>query len=151
MIKHIFAISILSVILSLNNLVAQTNIYTDSLAKNYDRHTILLQNWYFEKGDVKVPYGFLKNNLRREMNRFMMSGHEYKKYQNKRLISASCSVIGVGLMLASIKDRRVNWTQYSIGTGVALLAIPFTNQSNNHYNRAIWLYNREAILSERGR
>ena len=125
---------------------AQTTIFTDSLAKNYDRNTILIQNSYFEKNGEKIPYGIFKRNLKRQMNLYIMSNREFKRYENKKWLSFATSVVGVTVMLTSIKDRKINWTQYSIGSGLILLAIPFSSQSNNHYNRAIWFYNREAIL-----
>ena len=125
---------------------AQTNIFTDSLAKNYDRNTILLQNGYFERNGEQIPYGIFKRNLKHQMNLYIMSGREFKRYENKKWLSFATSVVGLTVMLTSIKDRKINWTQYSIGNGLILLAIPFSSQSNNHYNRAIWFYNREAIL-----
>ena len=125
---------------------AQTNIFTDSLAKNYDRNTILLQNGYFEKNSVQMSYGIFKRNLKHQMNLYIMSGREYKRFENKKWLSFASSVVGFTVMVTSIKDRKVNWTQWSIGSGLLLLAIPISSQSNNHYNRAIWFYNREAIL-----
>ena len=125
---------------------AQTTIFTDSLAKNYDRNTILLQNGYYEKNGEKIPYGIFKRNLKHQMNLYVMSSREFKRYENKKWLSFATSVVGVTVMLTSIKDRKINWTQYSIGSGLILLAIPISSQSNNHYNRAIWFYNREAIL-----
>ena len=125
---------------------AQTTIFTDSLAKNYDRNTILLQNSHFEKNGEKIPYGIFKRNLKHQMNLYIMSNREFKRYENKKWLSFATSVVGVTVMLTSIKDRKINWTQYSIGSGLILLAIPISSQSNNHYNRAIWFYNREAIL-----
>ena len=125
---------------------AQTNIFTDSLAKNYDRNTILLQNGYFEKNSVQMSYGIFKRNLKHQMNLYIMSGREYKRFENKKWLSFASSVVGFTVMVTSIKDRKVNWTQWSIGSGLLLLAIPISSQSNNHYYRAIWFYNREAIL-----
>ena len=125
---------------------AQTSIFTDSLAKNYDRNSILLQNGYFERNGEQIPYGIFKRNLKHQMNLYIMSGREFKRYENKKWLSFATSVVGLTVMLTSIKDRKINWTQYSIGNGLILLAIPFSSQSNNHYNRAIWFYNREAIL-----
>ena len=125
---------------------AQTNIFTDSLAKNYDKNTILLQNGYFEKNGEQIPYGIFKRNLKHQMNLYIMSSREFKRYQNKKWLSFAISAVGLGVTLTSIKDRKINWTQYSIGNGLILLSIPFSSQSNNHYNRALWFYNREAIL-----
>lgn len=125
---------------------AQTNIFTDSLAKNYDRNTILLQNGYFEKNGEQIPYGIFKRNLKHQMNLYIMSGREFKRYENKKWLSFATSVVGLAIMVSSIKDRKINWTQYIIGNSLLLLAIPISSQSNNHYNRAIWFYNREAIL-----
>ncbi len=125
---------------------AQTSIFTDSLAKNYDKNTILLQNGFFEKNGEKINYGIFKYNLKKEMNKFIMSGREFKRYENKKWLSWGSSVVGFGLLLTSVKDRKINWTQYAIGTGLIVLSFPISNQSGNHYNRAIWFYNREAIL-----
>lgn len=125
---------------------AQINIFTDSLAKNYDRNTILLQNNYFEKNGEQISYGIFKRNLKHQMNLYIMSSREFKRYENKKWLSFGSSLIGLTVMVTSIKDRKINWTQWSIGSGLLLLAIPFSSQSNNHYNRAIWFYNREAIL-----
>lgn len=133
----------------LNDLVAQSNIFTDSLAKNYDKNTILLQNSHFEKNEKKIYKGIFNSQLKRELNTFVMSGHEYKRYEQKKWLSFGASVLGAAVLLTSIKDRRINWTQYGIGAGIGLLTIPLGAQSSNHLNRAIWLYNREAIL--RGR
>ena len=129
-----------------SSLPSQTNIFTDSLAKNYDRNTILLQNNYFEKNGEQISYGIFKRNLKHQMNLYIMSGREYKRFENKKWLSFASSVVGFTVMVTSIKDRKVNWTQLSIGSGLLLLAIPISSQSNNHYNRAIWFYNREAIL-----
>ena len=125
---------------------AQTSIFTDSLAKNYDKNTILLQNGFFEKNGEKINNGVFKYNLKREMNKYIMSGREFKRYENKKWLSWGSSVVGFGLLLTSVKDRKINWTQYAIGTGLIVLSFPISNQSGNHYNRAIWFYNREAIL-----
>ena len=129
-----------------SSLQSQTNIFTDSLAKNYDRNTILLQNGYFEKNGEQIPYGIFKRNLKHQMNLYIMSSREFKRFENKKWLSFASSVVGLTVMVTSIKDRKINWTQWSIGSGLLLLAIPISSQSNNHYNRAIWFYNREAIL-----
>lgn len=128
---------------------AQTNIFTDSLAHNYDKNTILIQNGYFEKNGEMHSYGIFQRHLKAEMKTYLMSSREFKRYENKKWLSFATSTVGLAVMLTSVRDRKINWTQYSIGSGLILIAIPISSQSSNHYNRAIWYYNREAIL--RGR
>ena len=140
-----YSILLLIICFSLS-IKAQSHIFTDSLAKNYDKNTILLQNGFFEKNGERFNYGFFKNNLKKEMNHFIMSGREFKRYESKKWLSLGSSITGLAVLVTSVKDRKVNWTQYAIGTGLIVLAFPISNQSGNHYNRAIWFYNREAIL-----
>lgn len=145
-----FCLFFLYLSLFLSNLSAQTPIFMDSLAKNYDKNTILIQNNHFEKNGIFFSYGLFNTHLKKEMNRFVMSGHEYKRYENKKWLSIGSAVLGTVVILTSIKDYKINWTQYGIGAGFVLLSFPISSQSNNHFNRAIWLYNREAILRGRG-
>ena len=137
--KNILILIILSGFME--SIYAQTGVLTD----NYDRYTIYLKKKGFEKNGQRIPYGTFKKNLKKELTASPLALEEYKRSCTNAWVATGCTIAATVLTLSGI--QRIGFkkeTTYS-GVGLNLLAIPFKIKSQNQLNRAVWLYNRDAI------
>ncbi len=125
---------------------AQNSIYTDTLARKYDRNTIYLKNGSFEKDGQAMPYGLFKINLRKELSASPMATHEYKRSRTNFWVGMGCSLASTVLIFSSPQQGGIKKELFYSGIGISLLSIPFTINAQNQLNRSIWLYNRDAIV-----
>jgi hypothetical protein len=125
---------------------AQNSIYTDTLARKYDRMTIYLKNGGFEKDGQTIPYGMFKMNLRKELTISPMALHEYKRSRTNFWVGMGCSITSTVLMLSSIQSNGIKKELFYSGLGMSLLSIPFSISAQNQLNRSVWLYNRDVIV-----
>jgi hypothetical protein len=125
---------------------AQNSIYTDTLARKYDRNTIYLKNGGFEKDGMTVPYGAFKMNLKKELTVSPMAMHEYKRSRTNFWVGTACNVGSTVLILRSIQGSGIKKELFYTGLGFNLLSIPFNILAQNQLNRSVWLYNRDAVV-----
>ena len=73
---------------------------------------------------------------------------EYKRSRTNNWLAVGCTIAGIALQVSGAQRIAFkNEVAYS-GLGFNLLAIPFKIKSQNQLNRAIWLYNREAMAQK---
>jgi hypothetical protein len=144
--QHSFFSIVMLLFLVFTSLKAQSSIYTDSLAKKYDRSTIYLRNSTFEKNGKRTSVGFLKYNLGNELKNSLMAHTEFKKSRTNTLVSIGLSLLGSFVTISSINNNRINKTQYILGLSTMAASIPFGITGQNQLQRSVWLYNRDAIV-----
>jgi hypothetical protein len=49
-------------------------------------------------------------------------------------------------MLSGIESNRINRGRFWGGLGIMAISIPFSYLANDQMNRAVWLYNRDAVV-----
>jgi hypothetical protein len=142
------SIALIILCFSLSILVkAQSNIYTDSLARRYDRNTIYLKSFGFEKDGRITPYGGpFKFLLKKELQVSPIASREFKRFTNNKWAFLGCYLGGTALMLSGIESNRINRGRFWGGLGIMAISIPFSYLANDQMNRAVWLYNRDAVV-----
>lgn len=143
--KNIIIIIILSSITTYA-ISAQSSLYSDTLIHKYDRNTIYLKKGGFEKNGQTIRFGALKKNLKKELTASPMALQEYKRSRTNFWVAMSCTVVSTALTLSGIQRKYIYKELSYSGLSLSLLTIPFNIKAQNQLNRAVWLYNREAIL-----
>ena len=120
---------------------AQNGVLTDT----YDRTTIYLKKGGFEKDGKTIRYGTFKKNLKQELSASPMAYAEFKRSRNNNLVVVGCTLASAILTVSGTQRVFVKKELNYSGLGFNLLSIPFKIKSKNQLNRAIWLYNRDAM------
>ncbi len=127
----------------------QNSLTTNHLVQQYDQNTIYLKKKGFEKAGQRIPYGTFKKNLKKELTAFPMALQEYKRSRKNLWVAIGSSVVSAAFVFSSARSdnyrKELNYT----GLSFNLLSIPFKIKSQNQLNRAVWLYNREAIVQKK--
>ena len=102
----------------------------------------------FIKDGIEYPSGFLFQNLKREMEVSPHAVIEFKKYEKNRNIGIGLSITGLVVALYSI--NRIGRNEVNEGVllgslGASLISIPFSIKSTNHFHKAIWIRNGDAL------
>ena len=140
--KNILILFILSGLME--SIYAQTGALTD----NYDRYTIYLKKKGFEKNGQRIPYGAFKKNLKKELTASPLALQEYKRSRTNLWVAIGSSVVSAAFVFSSARSDNYRKELNYVGLSFNLLSIPFKIKSQNQLNRAIWLYNRDAIAQK---
>lgn len=131
-----------------NSLFTQNRVYADTLTHKYDHSAIYLKKGGFEKDGKTIRFGTFKKNLKKEMAASPMAFAEYKRSRTNAWVVLGCTVASAILTVSGTQRVFVKKELNYSGFGLNLLSIPFKIKSQNQLNRAIWLYNRDAILRQ---
>ena len=117
--------------------------------RNYASKTIYLKGNKFIKDGIEYPSGFLFKNLKKQMEVSPQAVIEFKKYEKNRnaaIVLSTVSLVGYLYALPRIIINNNNTNGVVLGAiGVSLISIPFSLKSANHFHKAIWLRNGDAL------
>lgn len=135
-----FTLAFIVITYFLNPLSAQFN-------DIYESETIYLQNSTYVKGGVKYPLGFFHSRLKKEMQISPDAMLEFRKYERKRNAFIGTYAIGSALLISNLFVKNANTQRVLLGAslGVMVISIPFSIQSGNHLNRAVWIRNGDVL------
>ena len=124
---------------------AQNGASSDNFVQQYDRNTIYLKKGGFEKDGQITRYGFLKKNLKKELTASPLALQAYKRSRTNHWLAVSSTIAGIALQVSGVQRIAFKKEIAYSGLGFNLLAIPLKSKSKHQLDRAIWLYNRDAI------
>ena len=118
--------------------------------RNYAAKTIYMKGNKFVKDGMEYPNGFLFQNLKNEMEVSPYAVIEFKKYERNRNIGFLLVVAGAVCAVSAIPNYAIGnekkGNRLLIGSlGANLISIPFTIKSANHFHKAIWIRNGDAL------
>jgi len=118
--------------------------------RNYAAKTIYLKGNKFIKDGIEYPNGFLFQNLKNEMKISPYAVIEYKQYERKRntgiLLAITGTVCAVYALQNYANGNEKKGNRLLIGSlGANLISIPFTIKASNHFHKAIWIRNGDAL------
>ncbi|HFA50404.1 MAG TPA: hypothetical protein ENJ95_15430 [Bacteroidetes bacterium] len=149
--KHIsfrFAIPLILASFFCSSLSAQ------SVLEKYEKETIYLSynNYSYIKNGQKHWAGFFGKHLKKEMEVSPDAVIEFDRYQKKSITSfwmvmGAGAIYVSGVLLAQERDEydALSGSMVLAGTGLMIASIPLTINSMKHYNKAIWLRNRDVL------
>jgi Family of unknown function (DUF6010) len=122
----------------------------DSLIKSYEQGSIMLQDKQYLINGASYKMGFMQRKIGETLKKSPMAYAEFelfKKNQNKAFIF---NVLGGGAAIASIlinqdTDKALFVGLSAVGLGFLVVSLPLTSRSTKHFNKAIWLYNRDVF------
>lgn len=125
---------------TLNSLAAQFN-------DIYQKETIYLQNSTYVKGGVKYPLGFFHSRLKKEMQISPDAMLEFRKYERKRNTFIATYAVGSGLLISNLFVKKPSTQKVLLGAGIGVMVIslPFSIQSGNHLQKALWIRNGDVL------
>ena len=116
--------------------------------RNYSAKTIYLKGNKYIKDGLEYPSGFFFQNLKKEMKVSPQAVAEYSRYENKRNTSLFLTTAALVALVASpyVDDRQTRNGLILGGLGLSLVSIPISLKSANHFHKAIWLRNGDALF-----
>jgi len=115
--------------------------------KNYYANTIYLQGNMYVKNGIKKPSGFFMQNLKKEMEISPMGMKEFKKFERKRNTSLLLTggAVAATLLIFRTDNEKVQAGLAVGALGLSIISIPLSVKSANHFQKAIWLRNDDAL------
>ncbi len=121
----------------------------DSLVKAYEQGAILMQDRQYVINGTSYEMGFMQRKMSETLktNRFAYAEFNlFKKNQKKAMIlNIVGSAAALGGILTQNKNKTLSVGFSVIGVGCLAVSFPFTSKSKKHFNKAIWLYNRDVL------
>ncbi len=141
-------------------LCGQSISQVSSDVETYDRETIYFYDSFLGNGFVKngqiMSLGTFGSNLEREMAGSENAMDEMAKARRYGIIGATSGLVTTVVQIASIAVYIWDSDYFSkpgfqiatigIGGAAGILSMGFNRRATGAMNRAIWLYNRDAIL-----
>jgi hypothetical protein len=124
----------------------------DSLVKVYEQGSIMLQDKHqYVINGTSYKMGFGNSKIGETLKKSPMAYAEFELFKKKQKKALVLNLVGggaaIGSFLVNQKTDKALFTGLSIA-GIACLgvSIPLTIKSTKHFNKAIWLYNRDVLL-----
>jgi Family of unknown function (DUF6010) len=122
----------------------------DSLVKAYEQSSIMLQGNKYSINGTSYKMGFGNRNIGETLKKNPMAYAEFELFKKNQKKGLVLNLVGGGAALASIlvnqKTDKALFTGLSVvGLGCLGFSIPFTSKSTKHFNKAVWLYNRDVL------
>jgi hypothetical protein len=113
----------------------------------YQNETIYLQNSTYIKGGIKYPLGFFHSRLKKEMQISPDAMLEFRKYERKRNAFIATYAVGSALLISNVFVKSANTQRVLLGAGIGVMVIslPFSIQSGNHLQKAVWIRNGDVL------
>ena len=117
--------------------------------RNYSEKTIYLKGNKYIKDGIEYPNGFFFKNIKSEMEISPNAIVEYGKFEDNRntsLLISGLALVGV-LIAPNLKNKEVRNRVLLGSLGLSLVSIPISFKSANHFQKAIWIRNGDALFN----
>jgi hypothetical protein len=130
--------------------LSQVNNTCDSLIKAYEKGSIMLQDRKYVINGESFKMGFGQRKIGEALKKNPIAYTEFELFKKKQTKGMLYSLIGGGATIASIltnknSDKTLSTGLSIVGIGFLAVSFPITSKSKKHFNKAIWLYNRDVL------
>jgi hypothetical protein len=123
----------------------------DSLIKVYEKSSILLQDRKYVINGESFKMGFGQSKIGKVLKKSPMAYAEFELFKKLKIKATAFELLGLSAAATSLIFINKNTDQalYTgltiVGIGCLSVAIPIRGKSKKHFQRAVWIYNRDLL------